>query len=278
MEFIKSLRLFASYIKNIVKSWYFPVAIILYAAVLFISTYGDYKVSETAGAEYFIHYAFMNGSTSYFLPVICALASATVFCREWISGYFVFTCSRIGKFGYIAAIQGSAALSAFIVSALGTLIYFGIICIKFPIISTDPNLINGIIQGYTYGGLIGEGKIMLYYALTIILQGAFSALLSSAAVVVSMFIVNPYLTIVSPMVLYIVVSNAMSVLSLPRMLNPYYVFSNFKYVNIAFGDTGENTFNLIAGLYPFTYAIAFIILASIFMYLIISKKYERREV
>ncbi len=277
MKIRRCIYLSLAYVRNSVLSWYFIAAVVLYFLILFMSTYSDFNSSGSADAIYFLHYAFMNGSTSYFLPVICALAASTVFCREWKSGYLVFTYTRAGRRGYVASLHFSAAFVAALVSIVGTCIYFAVICARFPVIRADVDLQN-IISTYANGGLLKENKVFLFVAISIITQASLDALLASSAVFVALVFPDPYLTTVSPMVIYIVITNIMSLIDLPRMINPYYVFSGFKYVNIAFGDTGSNAFNLLAGVYPILFAIAWIIMLSIIMGIQINRKYERREV
>ncbi len=277
MKIKRCIYLSLAYVQNSVRSWYFIAAVVLYFIILFMSTYSDFNSSGSAGAIYFLHYAFMNGSTSYFLPVICALAASTVFCREWKSGYLIFTYTRAGRGVYVASLHFSAAFVAFLVSIIGTCVYFAVICTRFPVISADFDLQN-IISTYANGGLLKENKVFLFVAISIITQASLDALLSSSAVFAALAFPDPYLTTVSQMVIYIVVTNVMSLIGLPRMINPYYVFSGYKYVNIAFGDTGSNSFHLIAGVYPILFAIAWIIMLSIIMGILINRKYERREV
>lgn len=276
MKIRRCIYLSLAYVKNSVRSWYFIAAVVLYFFILFMSTYSDFKSSETAGAIYFLHYAFMNGSTSYFLPVICALVASTEFCREWKSGYLIFTYTRTGRGGYAASLHFSAAFVAFLVSIIGTCIYFAVICTRFPIISADVDLQN-IINTYANGGLLKENKVFLFVAISIITQANLDALLASSAVFIALIFPDPYLTTVSPMVIYIVITNIMSLMDLPCMVNPYYVFSGFKYMDIAFGDMNSNSFNLFAGAYPILFTIAWIVMLSILMGILINRKYERRE-
>lgn len=278
MPIARCVRLTSAYIKKEIMGWRFLVAIVLYALILFMTTYSDFVLDGYGGVEYFLHYAFFNSQSRCFTSMICAMAASTTFCTEWISGYYIFTCSRVGRISYSLSVCASTAIVSFLVALSGMAIYAGIIISRYPLISENQNLLDSIVMSYTNGELIRQGNLFLYFLLFAFTQGAFASLFSVFAVLSSLAFPNPYLTVVAPMVIYTIITNVMSGFSVPRLLNPYYVFHVSNYVNAELGNLNVMGFNIIAGIYPLLYATSLIMLICLTVNWVLEKKYEKREV
>jgi len=274
---LRACRLIRGYTKRGILSIFFPASILIFAMVMFLSVWDEMKTGlSSSGVYYYMRFAY--ATTMYFLMIICTIPSALQFSKEWRSSYYLFSCSRIGRLGYSVSLIFSAALLAFLTAVAGGTLFLLISSLKVPLISDgDPGLIY-CIEAYANGGLMAEGKYFLYYFLMIVAQSALCALMSAFAVLVSVFFTDPFVTSVSPMMVFIIITNLMSIAGIPQLANPYYVFSTNGYNFRLMNPNEKYNFSVASCLYPFLYLIVFLVILTFLVNISLKNRYEGREV
>ncbi|MCM1166148.1 MAG: hypothetical protein NC401_09090 [Ruminococcus sp.] len=251
----------------------FWLAVALYIGLLTIISQDLF--SEYATVYYIFHYAFAN-STSYFLLVICALPNAAVFVCEWSARRFVASYSRTKKFPFASSMIVSSFISAFAVSIIASVLYLAILLLKYPVCGdiSDAYFLYQM-GGYANGGLAILGNNFLYYFMEFVTQGCLMGSFSALATLFSVILTDPNIAVVMPMILYILITNVMSWLPIPRLLNPYHVYSQRNTVyKIFFPDRTEN-FSVISMMYPLIYTAVLLGIFVLAAYFMINRKYEK---
>lgn len=271
------INLSSRYIVNNVESVYFVVAVIIYAGILFISIASDFYRGSGEGLHYYLHFAFVNKYKG-FLATVSSVPAILNFSKEWRHEFFVYTFSRSGKRIYPFAICNAAAITAFLVALLGTLAFSLAVLVREPLYPGNEILLSSCINNYANGALMAEGRYVLYYFLTMVLQCSMSAFYAAASTFIATIVVDPYLTIVFPMVLCIFATAILARLKVPMAVNPYYVFNGSNILLYIFADGTEYNFSLLSCLYPHIYAFAGILLFGILSCVSLSKKIERATI
>ncbi len=251
----------------------FWLAVALYMGLLVLISQD--LISPNATVYYILHYAFAN-STSYFLLVICALPNAAVFAEEWSTKRFVASYARAKKDPFAASMIVSSFLSAFGVSMIASVLYMTLLSFKFPLFGDVSDI--GFLQdmgGYANGGLAISGNYFLYYLMEFTTQGCLMGLFSSLATLLSIKLTDSNIAVVMPMILYIIVTNVMSLLSIPRLLNPYHIYSQSGTVYRTFFPGGTESFSVISMLYPLIYTAVLLGVFVLAAYFMIKQKYEK---
>ena len=129
--------------------------------------------------------------------------------------------------------------------------------------------------GYANGGLAISGNYLLYYLMEFTTQGCLMGLFSSLATLLSIKLTDSNIAVVMPMILYIIVTNVMSLLSIPRLLNPYHIYSQSGTVYRTFFPGGTESFSVISMLYPLIYTAVLLGVFVLAAYFMIKQKYEK---
>lgn len=251
----------------------FWLAIALYMGLLVLISQD--LISPNATVYYILHYAFAN-STSYFLLVICAFPNAAVFVEEWSAKRFVASYTRAKKDPFAASMIVSSFLSAFWVSMIASILYMAILSFKYPISGDVSDM--GFLQqmgGYANGGLAISGNYFMYYCMEFITQGCLMGLFSSLATLLSIKLTDSNIAIVMPMILYIIVTNVMSLLPIPRLLNPYHVYSQSGTIYRTFFPDSPDNFSVVSMIYPLIYTSVLLGIFALAAYFMIKSKYEK---
>ena len=250
----------------------FWCAIALYIGLLTLISQD--LISEYSDVAYILHYAFAN-STSYFLLIICALPNAAVFAEEWSAKRFVSIYSRTKKSPFAASMMFSSFLSSFIVSVIASFLYMTVLSFNYPLHQdiTDISYLQQM-SSYANGGLAISGNYFLYYLMEFITQGCLMGLFSSFATLLSIKLTDANIAVVMPMILYIIITNIMSYLPIPKLLNPYHVYSQANTVYRTFFPGSTDSFSVISMLYPLIYTAVIMILFTVIAHFMIKQKYE----
>lgn len=251
----------------------FWLAVMLYIGLLTLVSQD--LISPEATVCYILHYAFAN-STSYFLLVICAFPNAAVFAEEWAAKRFVASYTRSKKDPFAASMIISSFLSAFTVSVIASVIFMTILSINYPLVGDVSDI--GFIQamgGYANGGLALSGNYFLYYFMEFVTQGCLMGLFSALSTLLSIKLTDSNIAVIMPMILYIIITNVMSLLSVPKLLNPYHIYSQSGTVYRTFFPNGAESFSIISMLYPLIYTAVLLSVFVIAAYFMIKRKYEK---
>ena len=251
----------------------FWCAIALYIGLLALISQD--LISEYSDVAYILHYAFAN-STSYFLLIICALPGSAVFAEEWSAKRFVSIYSRTKRASFSSGMIVSSFLSALIVSLSASFLYMAILSFKYPVCG-DPSDIGYLQQmsSYANGGLAASGNYLLYYFMEFITQGCLMGLFSAFATLLSIKLTDSNIAVVMPMILYITVTNIMSYLPVPKLLNPYHVYSQSGTVYRTLFPDSTDGFSVVSMLYPLIYTVVILFLFTVIAHFMIIQKYEK---
>lgn len=139
----------------------------------------------------------INGFT-YLLPALAPMCYGWSHCLDTRCGFRMAAMERVGVRAYALSRALSTALSAFLVVAVSTGIY--LVFLHF-LGFADPN--PEILQnGYGYLNLVAEGHLGFFYFVRIVLLGLACSLFSVFSLLVSAYIPNVYLSILSPAIAY----------------------------------------------------------------------------
>lgn len=269
----------SSHCKYTLCSVRFWAAVAGYLSLLIFATADNYH--SKAAVWYLLRLSRAFGSY-YFSLVICALPGAAIFAEEWCAERFVFSYHRMGKKGYAVSIILSSSLSAFMAAFIGTSLYIAIYSAINPITS-DPDDIIFVqqISGYANGGLLYNGHIFAYYFLDVINTSCFMGLFSAVAAMISTIITNPYITVIMPLLTYEIITTLNRILSVPVLLDPYYVFNAGNTVMLKLHPsleiTAENNFSAASMLYPIIYLFVCLTVITIISHFLIKRKYEKNS-
>ncbi len=270
----KILSLTCVNLKRTVISVKFPAAIALYLLLLFYALTDLYD--ESGSVVYFLHFV-LEYSTVYLCVTICSMPNAAIFADDWCSGKFLFSYIRSGKKQYSVSLIIAAFLTAFLVAFLGCILFIVILSFKHPLMG-DLNDISFIqlMEVCLNGGLLHNGHVLLYYIAAAGTQGCLAGLFSALSVMISIIITNSYITLVMPLLLFEVITNILSFLKAPLILNPYYIYVHGSQWSQYFNNDIDvlNNFSVMDLMYPFIYAAFFTVLITIVSHFLIKRKYE----
>lgn len=268
---ISNIRTNCLYAFRSAKFW---VAVILYLLILSFSTTDLYYPG--AGVYYLLGFV-LERAPREILIFICAIPSACFFTDEWRSGRFIYSFTRIKKRGYAISVIFSAFLTALMICVIATTLYILGLSIFCPITGGNDEGFIQTMNSCANGGLLIKGHIFAYYFLNELTQGCCMGIFSAGAVIISVIITNPHITVVSSMVLYSVATNALSILNAPKMSNPFFVMSESVYVIQTFSPNSRENFSVISMLYPYIYTAAVLTLLIFAAYSLIKSKYEKNS-
>lgn len=130
-----------------------------------------------------------------YLAIVPALYAAS-FLQDTQSGFAKEAAARVGVGNLLLSRGVAAALSAFLLGALAAGVFsLGMAAAGFSQTVLGPGM-------GTYLDLVWEGRLAGYYAVQLTVFGLDCAMAASAALLVSTWIPNSYVTILSPVVLY----------------------------------------------------------------------------
>ncbi len=213
--------------------------------------------------------ALMYDSDS-FLLVICAVPSAVLFSEDWRSGRFIYAYQRTGKFNYAA----STILSSFAISALVAIIGLSIFAVVLSFnnsftIPADNEALIYLMLTKTDGELLVKGNVLGYYTLAFLVNACYMGTFSAFAALVSVCVTNPYIAMVTPLVIL----EFMWIIPFPIFLTPKFAFSQTNSPYIQFGDPAGAGMNLFSTLYPFIYSAVCLAVIIVTAYFLIERKY-----
>ena len=256
---------------NAFRSARFWGMVVLYVLLLIYSVRYTFYVGQPV--SYTLTDALMVDTES-FLLLICAVPSAALFAEDWCSGRFLFSYLRTKKLGYAA----STMLSTFIISMLVSVIALSLFIIGLSFI----NPLVGDVESESYfirtmlttnGELLLKGHIFLFYLLNILNFSCFMGTMSTFAALVSVWLANPYIAMVSPIVLIELFQIPIGLFHLPALVDPRIAFNmmNVPY-QILVHESGMGS-SVISTLYPFIYTVVCLVIIIFLAFILIERKY-----
>lgn len=213
------------------------------------------------GLYYFLSKIDQKGAR-YFVMMITSFPAAALFYDDWKSGYFKFAVKRAGRVKYTFSVTISAGISAAAVMILSYIIFSIFVLAKFPAVTdVDAATLRERTLGFLNSGLLYTGKSALCYLLYFLTKGAMAAFFAAFAVFQSMIITDKNLTIISPVLIYILYFSFNFFYILPAPANPFVLFWNGFKLYLEFGGTQDGSlFSPIAAVYPMIFSLVFLII------------------
>ena len=220
--------------------------------VMFVAEYLDPSLHRYAiGLHYFLDLADSKGAT-YLIMMIVAFPAATMFYDDWKTGYIKFLIPRVGRKKYAFAVTLATGITAAAAMIISYLIFSTIVLSRFPAVTDiEPSRLRDDTMGFFNGGLLCTGHVFLCYLLYFLTKGAMAAFFAILAVFQSMLITNKHLTLISPVLIYILYFSFNFYYILPAVLNPFVLYRNGLRLYLVFGGTLDGDFfSPIAAIYP----------------------------
>ena len=203
------------------------------------------------GLNEFLNYVDRAGM-NYMIMAIAAFPAATMFYDDWKTGYFKLVVPRAGRKKYTLSFTLAAGITAAAVMILSYTIFSIYILSKFPAVrSLSPDELRTDTIGFPNSGLLYTGHVFLCYLLYFLTRGAMAAFFAVFAVFQSMLITNRHLTLISPVLIYILYFSFNLFFVLPAVVNPFVLYWNGFKLYLVFGGTLDGSlFSPIAAIYP----------------------------
>lgn len=247
-------RLLNGYIKRSILSpvFFACTAICTLMLVFFVAEYIDpEQYSTLQGLHYFLSRIDGKGSV-YLVMMITAFPATSLFYDDWKSGKFKFIISRAGRLKYTFSVTIAAGVTASAVMILSYIFFSIFILSRFPVVSdVSPNILRESTIGFPNSGLLYTGHAFLCYFLYYLTRGAMAAFFAVVALLQSMLITNKHLTVISPVLIYIIYFSFNLFYILPALVNPFVLFKNGYKLYLVFGGTQDGSlFSPVAAIYP----------------------------
>lgn len=231
--------------------------------MMYVADYYDPSMHRVLpGLHYFLDRVDHKGS-KYFMMMITSFPAAALFYDDWKSGYFKFVIQRSGRGKYTFAVTIAAGITAAAAMILSYIIFSIFILANYPAVpDVTVEEIRTRSFGFPNSGLLYTDHAFLCYLLYFLTRGAMAAFFAMIAIFQSMIITNKNLTIISPVLLYILYFSFNFFYIIPALANPFVLYWNGYKLYLVFGGTQDGSLFLpIAGVYPmiFTAVITIIL-------------------
>lgn len=265
------LSVIAVNVSSALRSAGFWGAVILYLLILAYTVRFTFYIGQPV--SYTLTDALVANSED-FLLLICAVPSAGLFAKEWCSGRFLFSYLRSKKLGYAASSMLSTFIISVLVSIIGLSIFIGGLAVINPVVGDIANqsCFFRTMSG-TNGELLIKGHILLYFALTVLNFACYTGVMSAFAALVSVWLTNPYIAAVSPIVLSRLFEILVKIFHLPEITKPRTAFSIMNAPYRILVDKSGMGSSVISTLFPYIYTIVCLTIIVFLAYILIERKY-----
>lgn len=232
--------------------------------MFFISSIYPTSYDDSLGLFYFLQRTEYSGSV-YLIMMIAAFPGALLFYDDWKSGNFKFVISRAGRGKYAFSVTSAAGITAAAVMIVSLTVFSIFVLAKCPLIpNLDATALRVRVFGFPNSGLLCTGNALLCYLLYFLTKGAMAAFFAVTAVLQSMIVTNKPLTVISPVLVYILYFSFNLFYILPALLNPFVLFRNGYKLYLVFGGTEDGSlFSPAAAIYPVLFCIVFTVIVSL---------------
>lgn len=260
-------RTFVLYFKRGISTPTFYICLVLCTLMMMFFTTTVYTNTyyTLPGLYYFLDRVDHSGSI-YLTLLVTVFPSATLFYNDWASGNIKFIISRVSRRKYAIAVTFAAGAIAASVMILSYILFSIYVLTRFPVV---PNISADILRENSYGfpnsGLLYTGRAFLCYFLYFVTRGVMAAFFAVVAIFQSIVVTNKRLTLISPILMYVVYFSFNIYDILPSLINPFVLFRNGYKMYLVFGGTEDGSlYSPIASIYPiFFFATSTIILSLI---------------
>lgn len=202
-------RLFKTNLSRSMISFSFLLSTLGVTIILLLTAYGWFHDQTDV---VYLFASSIGGGTLFIITGILPLFSfSTSFASEWEQGATSFWLIRTGVRNYSINKILVSALTGFLTTCLGMLLFILLLRIRFPLF-----VFNNTGDPYTY--LLDDGKPMIYLIYNIFHYSLSSALFAVTALWVSTYIPNRFIALASPLALYFVIFRFTTRLNIPQYL------------------------------------------------------------
>lgn len=202
-------RLFKTNLSRSMISFSFLLSTLGVTIILLLTAYGWFHDQTDV---VYLFASSIGGGTLFIITGILPLFSfSTSFASEWEQGATSFWLIRTGVRNYSINKILVSALTGFLTTCLGMLLFILLLRIRFPLF-----VFNNTGDPYTY--LLDDGKPMIYLIFNIFHYSLSSALFAVTALWVSTYIPNRFIALASPLALYFVIFRFTTRLNIPQYL------------------------------------------------------------
>ncbi|NLO35879.1 MAG: hypothetical protein GX112_05935 [Clostridiaceae bacterium] len=188
----------------------FAISLGFLLVAMLLSVWGF--IANAADAIYLL--GLTRSGTANAILYFCLLPTfpfATSFAGEWNEGAVPYWVIRLGSARYAVSKAVVTALSGFIYSACGMLVFIGLLSLNMPLFVRSSS-------GDVYSVLLDQGRPAAYLFFYVTHFALSSALFAVAALWVSSFIPHVFTAITGPLVLYFALHRLTSTLDIPNEL------------------------------------------------------------
>lgn len=199
----------------------FLLAIILVVCFLIFDVWADFMnfiqsslhIGDTVWYFYFFSIVMMGTYSSNMLPLLAALPFSASYCEEQLAGITPMAVARSSRNSYCVSKILVCALAGGLTLFCGILLHMALFSIRLPLVDSEA---LRQIEAFPYTAALKNGTGIQYFIIGAYLAFLRGALFAVAAMTVSAFILNKYVTIASPLILNFVLVRACNLLQIPN--------------------------------------------------------------
>lgn len=211
------LRAFLNDLKRRVISPSFWIMTLLAAAAYIASSAEELKFawnSNTADVLYFWDMAHNIGYFTSISLLCCTAINCTSFLNDYHSFYYRSAALRSGKRNYALSKYLSCVVTGGLTLALGLVLVFLIMMIRFPFISENSGALDSWLHSNNFGSsVLADGNYFSFAVIYAFLAFLFGAVWSAVGVCVSAFVTDKYVASFSPYVIWYVTGRLLNGIS-----------------------------------------------------------------
>ncbi len=203
------IRAFLNDLKLRLLSPSFWIMTFVAAAAYTASSIEELKFSWNSKTADVLYFWGMSQDIGFFTPLsllCCTAINCTSFLNDYRCCYYRSAALRSGKRNYVASKFLSCVMTGGLTLALGLVLYFLILMIRFPFISEQSGALENWLALFSNCGvdLLASGNYFGFAAAYVLLAFLFGAVWSAVGICVSAFITDRYVASFSPYILWFV--------------------------------------------------------------------------
>lgn len=218
-----SLNMLKSDLSRMFKSTEFLIGVFLVFSLLWLGIWDDFKVSSADVVYYYSlsHFTMYSQISLALSASLCAI----YFTNDWNTNTFWYNIVRIGTKNYCRTRCLSTIISGGLVVILGEILFIISLSLQrqwFDMQKSGTRLVTLALES-----TIVKHDIFLYFLFSLIVVFLRNATFSMIAFYISTFITNRFVTVVSPIISWFILSFIGSKIKLPCLINLTSLYSGF---------------------------------------------------
>ena len=220
----------------------FALAVMMIAGIRILGVVQEIRLVGQTNVLYLHHVGEFGIATIFLGPLVYS----TAFVSDYQNRFTPYCVKRSSVAGYAWGKICCAALGGAAATALGLLIFYLLLAVRFPLVEAD-SMLETLSDVAPFGALLLGAHPFAYFAAMTLLDALRAAVLAASAVFVSCLIPNVFVALCSPILVYYLAVNAFPY----GWLSPYRVLVT---ASVDMGGVGAST------LYAVGYALLWVAL------------------